>query len=168
MALDIGVGDGAASLAWARARPDLVVVAIELHRPGLAKLLQALEREGPQNVRVAEADATEVVRSCAPGSIHAIRLLFPDPWPKRRHVGRRIVDRTFVAAAADALGPGGELHLATDWDDYAEHARSMIATERRFEALRPVDRVDRPVTVYEARGIAAGRSITELVHRRRR
>ena len=167
VALDVGVGDGAATRAWARARPELLVVAVELHRPGLAKLLVALDEEALGNVRVIEADAVELLARCEPATVAAIRLLFPDPWPKRRHVARRMVDRSFAAAAASALAPGGELHLATDWDDYAEHARTMVAAEPRLAPERPERRIDRPVTAYEARGMAAGRAITDLVWRRR-
>ncbi len=167
IALDIGVGTGEATVAWARDRPDLLVVALELHRPGLARLLDDLEADDPGNVRVAEADAHALVHRCQPGALTAVRLLFPDPWPKRRHVGRRMVDRAFAAAVADALAPGGELHVATDWDDYAEHARSMVAAEPRLVARSGDRRVDRPTTAYEARGLAAGRRITDLVWARR-
>lgn len=164
--VDIGVGDGAATRAWAAAVPEARVLAIELHRPGLAALLQALEAEGPPNVRVAEADALAVLDALEPGSVHAIRLLFPDPWPKRRHVARRIVDRAFVTRCAALLEDGGELQLATDWEDYADHMRSMVATEARLVEVADAGRPDRPVTAYERRGLAAGRSITDLVHRR--
>lgn len=167
VALDLGVGDGAATRAWAAARPELLVVAIELHHPGLAKLLAELERDGPPNVRVAEADAVAVVVACELGSLAAVRLLFPDPWPKRRHVGRRMVDRAFVVAVADALEEGGELHVATDWDDYAEHARTMVASEDRLVPLPSARAIPRPTTTYEARGLAAGRQITDLVWARR-
>ena len=167
VALDLGEGDGAATRRWALDRPDLLVVAIELHRPGLAKLLDALERDGPANVCVAEADALAVLDGCEPGSLAAVRLLFPDPWPKRRHVGRRMVDRAFAGAVARALAPGGELYVATDWDDYAEHARSMVAAEPRLEPIASDRRIARPVTAYEARGLAAGRTITDLVWARR-
>jgi tRNA (guanine-N7-)-methyltransferase len=167
VALDVGVGDGAATLAWARARPDLLVVALELHRPGLAKLLGALDADGPPNVRVAEADAVEAIDRAAPASLHAVRVLFPDPWPKRRHVARRLVDRAFVTAVADALEPGGELQVATDWDDYADHVRTMVATEARFEPLGADAAIARPVTAYERRGLDAGRTITDLAYSRR-
>jgi tRNA (guanine-N7-)-methyltransferase len=171
VALDVGVGDGAATLAWATARPDLLIVALELHRPGLAKLLAALDARAssgePANVRVVEADAVAVLAACEPGMLAAVRVLFPDPWPKRRHVARRLVDRAFVVAAAEALAVGGELHVATDWDDYADHARSMIATEARFELVEPPEPIARPTTVYERKGLEAGRAISELVARRR-
>lgn len=166
--LDIGVGDGAATVAWARARPDARVLAIEVHRPGLAKLLTELDARGPANVRVADADALEVLAALAPGSVAAVRLLFPDPWPKRRHVARRMVDRAFAVQVADRLVPGGRFELATDWDDYAEHARTMVAAEPRLEPVHPATRPDRPETAYERRGRLAGRHITDLAWARRR
>jgi len=165
--VDIGVGDGRATVALADERPDARVLAIELHRPGLARLLSELDERGPTNVRISEADAVRVIANLPPGSAQLVRVLFPDPWPKRRHVARRLVDRAFVASAADALAPGGELQLATDWSDYADHMRSMVATDARFEPVTTRGRPPRPVTAYEARGIAAGRTITDLVHRRR-
>lgn len=162
----MGVGDGEATRVWAAEEPMAQVLAVELHRPGLAKLLTALEDSGPPNVRVLEADALEVLAGLPDGSVHAIRVLFPDPWPKRRHVARRLVDRAFVETAARLLLPGGRLELATDWADYAEHMVTMVATEPRLR-LRP-DGVPaaRPVTAYERRGLAAGRTITDLVYER--
>jgi tRNA (guanine-N7-)-methyltransferase len=142
------------------------VLALELHRPGIAALLGALEAEGPPNVRVAEADALAVLGALTPRSVTAVRLLFPDPWPKRRHVKRRMVDRAFVGQVAELLAPGGELHLATDWDDYAEHVRTTVAGEPRLVAESEGERPPRPVTAYEARGQRAGRTITDLRYRR--
>lgn len=168
--VDIGVGHGEATRAWAAERPDANVIAVELHRPGVAQLLGGLDADGPANVRVIMADACTVLAELALGTVTEIRTLFPDPWPKRRHVGRRLVDRTFAVAAAEALEIGGTLHLATDWADYAEHMRTMIATEPRFEPLpdgpptggwssaRPA----RPITTYEQRGLDAGRTVTDL------
>lgn len=194
--LDVGVGTGEATRAWAASHPDHNVVAVELHRPGLAQLLQTLDREGPTNVRVLEADVTTVVADLADrratdpeAVVHAVRVLFPDPWPKRRHLHRRLVDRAFVAAVADLLPPGGWLHLATDWDDYALQMRVALLHEPRLaidlddglttddlgrpEDLDPDDpptwrsaRPERPVTTYEGRGLEAGRHITDLVAHR--
>lgn len=164
--VDIGVGDGTATRAWAAAHPDARVLAIELHRPGLAKLLAELDRDGPANVRVAEADAVEVVAGLDPGGARAIRVLFPDPWPKRRHVGRRLVDRAFAVAVADALEPGGVLALATDWPDYAEHMRTMVGAEPRLVPEGDGARPDRPITAYERRGLDAGRPVADLRYRR--
>jgi tRNA (guanine-N7-)-methyltransferase len=175
--LDIGVGDGTATRHWAEATPTADVLAVELHRPGVAHLLGELEAHGPANVRVAMADATVVLAALEPGSVAHLRVLFPDPWPKRRHVARRLVDRAFMTAAADALALGGILHLATDWTDYADQMRSMSRTDPRL-LPRPATgtdvagawwspRPDRPVTAYERRGLAAGRTITDLVWERR-
>lgn len=164
--VDVGVGDGRATRAWAADHPDARVLALELHRPGIAALLAALDEDGPPNVRVAEADALAVLGTLAPGSVAAVRLLFPDPWPKRRHVKRRMVDRAFVGRVADLLVPGGELHVATDWDDYAEHVRTTVATEGRLAPEPDGGRPPRPTTTYEARGQRAGRTITDLRYRR--
>lgn len=178
--LDVGVGTGEATLAWAEKHPDHDVVAVELHRPGVARMLQDLDRDGPSNVRVLEADVTmlltELVEATPAKSTHlfdAIRVLFPDPWPKKRHVLRRLVDRSFVSSVADLLPVGGWLHLATDWDDYAQQMLEALEDEPRLridsQLLRPEgsNRPTRPVTVYEARGLASGREITDLVALRR-
>lgn len=163
--IDIGVGNGTATRAWAADHPDRSVLAIELHRPGIATLLTDLDRDGPDNVRIAEVDALEALAALPDRSVAGLRVLFPDPWPKRRHVARRMVDRAFVQLAARVLEVGGELHLATDWADYADHMRTMVATEPRFEPLAAAGRPDRPVTTYEQRGLDAGRTIVDLRYR---
>ncbi|QXC59568.1 hypothetical protein KSP35_14370 [Aquihabitans sp. G128] len=131
--LDIGGGTGEATRAWAAENPDHDVVALELHRPGIVRLLRVLDAEGPANVRVAEADATVVLDALEPGAFASIRALFPDPWPKRRHVGRRLVDPGFVATVVGLLPVGGTLHLATDWADYADQMRTSLATDLRLD-----------------------------------
>jgi tRNA (guanine-N7-)-methyltransferase len=160
--VDLGVGSGAATRAWAGANPDALVLAVELHRPGLAKLVDALEADGPANVMVLEADALEVLDALAQGSVATIRVLFPDPWPKRRHVERRLVDPAFVRRVAELLEPGGSFEVATDWDDYAHHVREVSTTEPRLLPEHPSTRPQRPVTSYEQRGIDAGRPVTDL------
>jgi tRNA (guanine-N7-)-methyltransferase len=181
--LDIGVGSGAASRHWAAAHADHDVLAVELHRPGIARLLRDLEAEGPANVRILDLDVTRLLPRLPSGSLAGARALFPDPWPKRRHLDRRLVDRAFVALAAGLLAPGGALHLATDWDDYATQMRDALESEPRLEvevdpsgpalgapgdgsAWRSV-RPDRPTTTYEQRGLDAGRAVVDLVARRR-
>jgi tRNA (guanine-N7-)-methyltransferase len=166
LVVDIGVGDGAATRAWAHQQPEAQVIAVELHRPGLAKLVAALDEAGPPNVRVVDGDALALLAALGPGSVNAVRVLFPDPWPKRRHVQRRLVDRAFAALVAEVLEPGGTLEVATDWDDYAEHVRTMVAAEPRLAAAHRPHRPDRPVTAYERRGLAAGRQVTDLRYRR--
>jgi tRNA (guanine-N7-)-methyltransferase len=183
--LDIGVGDGDATRHWAATIPDANMLAVELHRPGVARLMGELDADGPPNVRVAMVDACVLLAAVEPGSVQYLRVLFPDPWPKRRHVDRRLVDRQFATQAADALAPGATLHLATDWADYADHMRTMVATDTRLVpepgprggdetedaegaegAAWSSPRPNRPVTAYERRGINAGRTITDLIWRR--
>jgi tRNA (guanine-N7-)-methyltransferase len=115
-------------------------MAVELHRPGIARMLHALEADGPPNVRIIETDVTRLLDVLtgpeAPAdrpSIDCIRVLFPDPWPKARHRSRRLVDGTFVSTAADLLAPGGTLHLATYWDGYARQMALALLAEPRFE-----------------------------------
>lgn len=137
--LDVGVGTGEATLAWAQDHPDHDVVAVELHRPGLARMLQALDDGGPSNVRILETDVTRLLDAMAAARraddappFTGVRVLFPDPWPKARHRSRRLVDRSFVSTVADLLPPGGWLHLATDWDGYALQMVHALLDEPRF------------------------------------
>lgn len=193
--LDIGCGNGEAAGAWAVDHPDQDVLAVELHRPGIVQLLRWLDErpatDPVTNLRLVEADATALLAGALPGTFDRVRVLFPDPWPKRRHLERRLVDGPFVAAMADLLPSGGTLHLATDWYDYADQMRQALAAEPRFIPQPEVEgeapgarddvrarsgagadprwtsrRPDRPITAYERRGIRAGRSITDLVARR--
>jgi tRNA (guanine-N7-)-methyltransferase len=171
--LDIGCGNGAAARAWATVHPDGDVVAVELHRPGLARLLRDLEADGPPNIRAAEVDAVELLDQLRPGSFCCVRIHFPDPWPKRRHRARRMVDPAFVARVADLLPVGGLFHVATDWTEYAIGVRQAIELEERFAPMadRRQDpwmslRPDRPITTYERRALDAGRTVTDLVAHR--
>ncbi len=161
--LDVGVGNGEATLAWALAHPDRDVVAVELHRPSIAQTLTALDAVGCENVRVVEVDVRALLAGAAPGAVHDVRLLFPDPWPKRRHLGRRLVDERFVATVADVLPTGGTLHVATDWPDYARQVVRAVTVDGRFTVEGAAPRPARPVTTYEALGVAAGRPITDVV-----
>lgn len=171
--LDVGCGNGAATRAWAAGHPDHDVVAVDLHRPSLARLLRDLDADGPANIRAMELDATMLVDALEPATFTHVRILFPDPWPKRRHRGRRMVEHGFVARVADLLPDGGQLQVATDWADYADHIRSAIASEPRLRPLTDRStagwtsrRSDRPVTAYEQRALDAGRTVTDLVVRR--
>lgn len=161
LVLDIGFGVGEATVAHALAHPACDVLAVEVHTPGIANLLRALEAERIANVRVVRADAVELLAWLAPGSLHAAHVFFPDPWPKHKHHARRIVRPDVVALLARALTPGGVLHVATDWADYAAQMRRVLAAE---PLLAPAvdDRGDRAVTKYEQLGLAAGRTIVDL------
>lgn len=161
--LDVGVGNGVATLAWAAAHPDRDIVAVELHRPSIALTLAALAEAGLVNVRVVEVDVRELMAGAATDAVHDVRLLFPDPWPKRRHLGRRLVDEPFVAAIAAVLPPGGTFHVATDWPDYARQVAAVLTAAGRFAVDPAAPRPERPVTTYEAIGLAAGRPVTDVV-----
>ena len=164
--LDVGVGSGAATVAWARDHPDRHVLAVELHRPSIVAALRAVDAADLATVRVADADARAVLDVAAPGDLAHLRLLFPDPWPKRRHHHRRLVDAAFVARAAEVLAPGATFHLATDWPDYAASVRALLEADDRL-VLVDGPPPSRPVTAYERAGVAAGRTVTDLVAVRR-
>ncbi len=168
--LEIGFGLGEATLAHAQAHPDHGILAIDVHTPGVGRLLAELDAQGIANVRVVEGDALELLHERLPDtSLAGIRVFFPDPWPKTRHHKRRILVPSNLAMMARVLRPGGFLHFATDWQQYADEARATIAADARFRLLAPAAQpaiasaATRPRTKFEARGIAAGRSITDLV-----
>ncbi len=168
--LEIGFGLGEATLAQAQAHPDHGILAIDVHTPGVGRLLAELDAQGIANVRVVEGDALELLHERLPDtSLAGIRVFFPDPWPKTRHHKRRILVPSNLAMMARVLRPGGFLHFATDWQQYADEARATIAADARFRLLAPAAKpaiasaATRPRTKFEARGIAAGRSITDLV-----
>lgn len=164
--LDVGVGSGEATVAWARDHPDHHVLAVELHRPSIVAALRAVDGADLATVRVADVDARAVLDVAGPDDLAHLRLLFPDPWPKRRHHRRRLVDAAFVARAGEVLAPGGTFHLATDWPGYAAAVRALLEADDRL-ALVDGPPPPRPVTAYERAGLAAGRTATDLVAVRR-
>jgi len=169
--LEIGFGMGEATAAIAAAHPDCDYLGIEVHTPGVGALLKMAGELGLANLRVIQHDAVEVVRDMiAPGSLDGIHLFFPDPWPKKRHHKRRLVQPTFVSLLASRLKPGGYLHCATDWGDYAEQMLSVLCAEPSLAntagafAPRPDHR---PETKFESRGLRLGHGVWDLVFRRR-
>lgn len=170
--LEIGFGMGDATLAQAVAHPDHGILAIDVHTPGVGRLLAELEERGIGNVRVIEGDALALLDALPANSLAGIRVFFPDPWPKARHHKRRIITTANLDLMASRIASGGFLHFATDWHDYAESARETITAHPAFvlidESEQPptASRATRPVTKFERRGIAAGRRITDLVARR--
>lgn len=168
--LEIGPGMGEATLAMAAAEPTTGIIAVEVHTRGVARLLTALEAEGIGNVRVVHGDAVELLRHrIAPGALAGIRLWFPDPWPKTRHHKRRLVRPEVVALMADRLAPGGTVHAATDWADYAAVMTEVLDAEPLLRnafggpAPRPTWR---PHTRYEQAGIDAGHEVVDLIYER--
>jgi tRNA (guanine-N7-)-methyltransferase len=167
LVLEIGSGMGETTAEIAKAHPEVDFIAVEVHGPGVGSLLNRLDREEILNVRVVRHDAVEVLEHMvADGSLAGIHLFFPDPWPKKRHHKRRLVQPAFAALAARKLAPGGVIHAATDWPDYAQWMDEVFSAEARLEkADRGLAR--KPVTKFEARGQRLGHPIRELFFRRR-
>ena len=167
--MEIGFGNGATLLQMAAAEPAIDFVGVEVYRPGVGSLLAGLHKLGLGNVRVIMEDAAEVLRErVPPASLARLMVFFPDPWPKKRHHKRRLVQPEFVALAAACLTPGGRLHLATDWEDYAEHMLTVLAAEPALRNLAPdggyVPRPGyRPATKYEQRGARLGHVVRDLL-----
>ena len=167
LVLEIGSGMGETTLEIAKAHPEADFVAVEVHGPGVGSLLNAIEREQLTNLRVIRHDALDVLEHMVgDGTLVAIHLFFPDPWPKKRHHKRRMVQPEFAALAARKLAPGGILHAATDWPDYAEHMQEVFSKEPLLEATA-AGFTSRPVTKFESRGQRLGHPIRELLFRRR-
>ncbi len=162
LVLEIGSGMGEATAAMAAADPARDVVAVEVHTPGVATLLRRIEAAGLGNVRVVEADALDVLADLPAGGLHEVRVFFPDPWPKVRHAKRRLLSPGFAELVADRLRPGGRLHVATDWADYADLTRAVVEASGRFQ-VAGTHRDGRPVTRFEARGHAEGRQSYDLI-----
>lgn len=171
--LEIGFGNGEALVALAHAHPEEDFLGVEVHRPGVGRLLLALDTEKLTNVRVVCADAVEVLQRCVPdASLDAVLLFFPDPWPKKRHHKRRLVQKEFIALLAQKLKSGGRLQLATDWPDYAAQMLAVLDSSPAFSncaadggyARRPAQR---PPTKFERRGVALGHAVHDLVFVRR-
>ena len=166
LVLEVGFGTGTATVAMAAAEPTVDVLAVEVYRPGIAQLFQHCERAGATNVRALHGDALTVLRHLlGPDSLTAVRVFFPDPWPKRKHLPRRLLQPAVVHLVASRLRPGGVLHVATDAADYAEQiARTGDAEPllTRLTGPAPVS-LERPVTKFEGRAVAAEVAITDLV-----
>lgn len=164
LVLDVGFGNGAATVSLAEQLPDHNVLGVERYKPGHAQLLHSIEARGLDNVRLLRADATGVLDRLPPGSLAMVRVLFPDPWPKTRHHKRRLVNLWTLSQIAERLCVGGVLHVATDDANYAEAIAGSFADEPRLVAL-PAERSvpSRPTTAFEARAQRAGRAVTEFI-----
>jgi tRNA (guanine-N7-)-methyltransferase len=171
LVVEIGSGVGEATVALAAARPSYDVLALEVWLPGVADTFHRMEQAGVTNVRLMSIDAVWSLRHLlGPDSLHELWTFFPDPWPKKRHQRRRMVDAEFTHLAATRLEPGGLWRLATDWSDYAAQMAEVLDAEPLLESAHAGVAPrwdDRPLTRFERRGLAAGRSITDLTYRRR-
>ena len=166
LVLEIGSGMGETTAAIAQARPDADFIAVEVHGPGVGSLLNKIDSLQLKNLRVIRHDAAEVLEKMIPDvSLVAIHLFFPDPWPKKRHQKRRLVQPEFAALVARKLAPGGWLHAATDWPEYADHMEAVFSGESLLEKAT-AGFTARPGTKFEARGRRLGHAIRDLYWRR--
>ncbi len=164
--LDIGFGHGESTIQMARRQPDLDVVGVEVHDPGVVTVLDAIENDPLPHVRVVHGDVVAFLDRIGPQSLDVVRIYFPDPWKKTRQHHRRLVRDDVVAALVDRLKVGGELHLATDIADYARLMQRVCEAEPRLVG-GVIDRpAERPLTRFEQRGLDEGRPPTDLLFRR--
>lgn len=168
--LEIGFGMGAATAAIAEERPDTDFIGIEVHEAGVGALLKLIGGLNLHNLRIIQHDAVEVLATMIPPcSLSGIHIYFPDPWPKKRHHKRRLIQPPFVETLTDRLAPGGYLHCATDWQPYAQQMLDVLSAQVRLSntatdfAPRPTWR---PMTKFEARGLQQGHGVWDLLFRR--
>jgi len=170
--MEIGFGNGDATWQMAAAHPDENYLGVEVHKPGVGHLLLKIEEHGLNNIRIACEDAVELLSLRIPDrSLSGVRIYFPDPWPKKRHHKRRIIQPRFMDLLARKMRSGAMLHLATDWEPYAEHMLEVMHNSNNFENLSPdggaLPKPEwRPATKYEKRGERLGHGVFDLVFRR--
>lgn len=169
--LEIGFGMGGATVEIAKASPDKDYLGVEVHAPGVGNLLKLADEAGLTNLRIIQHDAVEVLRDMIPDeSLDGIHIFFPDPWPKKRHHKRRLIQPPFIQQVARKLKPAGYVHLATDWGEYAEWMLDVLRGEPLLEntaqayAPKPGDR---PLTKFEQRGLELGHGVWDIIFRRR-
>ncbi len=168
--LEIGFGMGETTASIAQAHPDIDYLGVEVHTPGVGALLRRVAALGLTNVRIIQHDATEVVEHMiGDRALAGVHIFFPDPWPKKRHHKRRLIRPDFVEMLARRLTTGAILHVATDWEDYAQHVLAVLSAEPLLEntapdyAPRPLAR---PLTKFEGRGLKLGHRVWDIVFRR--
>ncbi len=172
LTLEIGFGDGVSLATMAEAAPEKNFIGIEVHRPGVGRLLHLIEEKKLTNLRVMDDDAVEIIKNRIPEkSLDTVQLFFPDPWHKKRHNKRRIVQNDFVSLIASRLKVGGVFHLATDWEDYAIHMAEIMDASDDFKSLAPASTAPyspkpdtRPTTKFETRGLKLGHGVWDLLY----
>ncbi|PKM23211.1 MAG: tRNA (guanosine(46)-N7)-methyltransferase TrmB [Gammaproteobacteria bacterium HGW-Gammaproteobacteria-14] len=170
--LEIGYGMGHSLVQMAGAEPDKDFIGIEVHRPGVGALLMATDEMGISNLRSYCDDAVDILELCIPdASLTRVQLYFPDPWHKKKHHKRRIVQSAWVQLVQRKLAPGGVLHMATDWENYALHMHEVMQTEKGWENLAGdkafIERPEwRPETKFERRGARLGHGVWDLLYKK--
>ena len=169
--LEIGFGMGDSTATIALAHPENDYLALEVHTPGVGNLLKLIEAQKISNIRIIQHDAVEVLRDMiADATLDGAHIFFPDPWHKTRHNKRRLIQAPFIAQLVQKLKPGGYIHVATDWQNYAEQVMAVLGAEPLLEnaaedyAPRPEYR---PLTKFEQRGIKLGHGVWDMVFSRR-
>ena len=170
--VEIGFGNGESTWRMAQQDPDTNFIGVEVHQPGVGHLLMALDANNIENLRIAREDAVPFLQQRIPqGSLAGIRIYFPDPWPKKRHHKRRIIQPDFVSVLARCMEKGGILHLATDWQPYADHMLEVMQTSPDFSNLSATEDYCkkpswRPHTKYEQRGERLGHVVRDMLFER--
>jgi tRNA (guanine-N7-)-methyltransferase len=163
---------GQSLLAMAKAAPASNFIGVEVHTPGVGKLIQGMEEQCVDNIRIYRHDAVEVLRDCfSKESLDTVQIFFPDPWHKRKHQKRRLIQPAFVEQLRTRLKPGGLLHLATDWEDYAKQMMAVLSDAQGYKNChgdgRYAPRPDyRPLTKFEIRGERLGHGVWDLMFTR--
>lgn len=169
LVIEIGFGMGDSLLAMARQEPATNFIGIEVHQPGIGKLLHGIAEQQLQNLKIICRDATEVLARCIPpATIDRIQIFFPDPWPKKKHQKRRIVQPEFMALLQERLKPGGQIHLATDWEEYAQYMLEVMEAvpgmHNHEGAGNFWEHPLRPGTKFETRGKRLGHGVWDLLY----
>ena len=165
--VEIGFGMGEATIEIATQNPDMGILAIDVHQPGIGKLLASIEEARVGNVRVMDADAHLVLQAMIEdNSLDAVHIFFPDPWPKTRHHKRRIVNAAFIELVAMKLKSGGVLHVATDWQPYAQSIEEQFSKTRLFKGGEVERPSWRPLTRFEGQGLRKNHHVTDFSYRR--
>ncbi len=173
LVMEIGFGMGGSLAAQAQAQPDTDWLGVEVHKPGVGKLFHTLSEQGSNNVRVYCEDAVQVLQHCvAESSLDGLQIFFPDPWHKKRHHKRRLIRPEFIGLVAQRIKPGGFLHLATDWQHYAEQMLQVVDAEQGFSNAGGLGQYSprpdsRPLTKFESRGQRLGHGVWDLYYQRR-
>ena len=167
--MEIGFGNGLSLATMAEQSPETNFFGIEVHKPGVGSLLVQTKNRDLENVRVSCDDAVEVLKHVSANSVDRMQIFFPDPWHKKRHHKRRLIQPEFIQTVLERLKVGGHLHVATDWENYAEHVMQVLLDNQGLENLGELDggfanKPDyRPETKYERRGLNLGHGVWDLV-----
>jgi tRNA (guanine-N7-)-methyltransferase len=161
LVLEIGFGNGHSLLQTALAHPDIEFLGVEVHGPGVGRLLHELHEQGVKNLRIIQQDVMEILPLLPTQAFTAVHIYFPDPWPKKRHHKRRLIQASLLNAIKRILR--GTLHIATDWDDYARHLKELFDEDQSWESLT-TPYLQRPMSKYEARGLRLGHRVHEFIY----